>query len=205
VARPKNAPPVPESVDDRSLLTPDATSVVSEATTTDDVMIDADLDRAPVDSVGDAVPDSGGESDSSSAADGRHATKAVKILLVAAVGAFVAVAAIFVANAVGGDTSGGSIPLVVSSPDVVVGALVDAGFDCRGSVVAGNVATCNSTVAVRIFADEAAAQTWVDDILRDPLTNSSVGWVRHGNAVVAAPLGQTPEIADALGAGSKKF
>jgi hypothetical protein len=121
------------------------------------------------------------------------------------VGLVFAAAAIIVASSVGGQDSAVDLPIQVNDPGLVVGALTAAGFRCEGSVVHGDVATCSSTVSVRIFDDAAGAQKWVDRLLSDPLTNSSVGWVRRGNVVVAAPLVTTPQVAVALGPGAQKF
>ena len=91
------------------------------------------------------------------------------------------------------------LPLTVSDPAVVVSALDEGGISCNGSVVSGEVATCNATVAVRVFDTEDAADAWVTDLLHDPLTSSAFGWVQHGNVVVSSPLNAAPDVAAALG------
>lgn len=175
-----------------------------------EVVHDPELDESPlVDPELDAATASAEAAADGAAPSGNEETprpkRSGKIIALVAVGALVASAAVLAANALGGDSSGSDLPLLVESPAVVVNALAEAGLDCRGSAVTGDVATCNTMVAVRIFPDERTAQDWIDEVLKDPMTNSSVGWVRHGNAVVAAPLVATPEIATALGPASKKF
>lgn len=119
---------------------------------------------------------------------------------VAAVVAAVVVAsgAIWVAGSLGEPEAQG-LPQTVSDPAVVLSALDDGGIACNGTVVSGDVATCNATVAVRVFDSEQAADAWITELLRDPLTSSAFGWVQHGNVVVSAPLNAAPEVAAALG------
>jgi hypothetical protein len=71
--------------------------------------------------------------------------------------------------------------------------------------VAGDIATCNSTVAVRLFDSASDAEDWISVLLKDPQTNSAIGWVRHGNVVVAGPLNAAPEVSEALGTGSQIY
>ena len=139
--------------------------------------------------------------------EGQQATSRVglKVLAWVVAAAAIAVATVVLVNAVTGPGQATELPETVTDPAVVVSALSDGGFDCSGAVVQGDVATCNSTIAVRIFTDGKVAQDWVEQLLRDPLTNSSVGWVRSGNVVVAAPLDSTPEIVTALGPQAKLF
>lgn len=119
-----------------------------------------------------------------------------------AVGAIAAVVlaagAIWAAGSLGEPDPQG-LPLTVSDPAVVVSALDEGGISCNGSVVSGEVATCNATVAVRVFDTEDAADAWVTDLLHDPLTSSAFGWVQHGNVVVSSPLNAAPDVAAALG------
>jgi hypothetical protein len=116
----------------------------------------------------------------------------------------VAAAAVWVAGGLGGSTPEG-LPQTVTDPAVVLGALEDGGIACGGAAVSGNVATCNATVAVRVFGTPDEADRWVTDLLRDPMTSSAIGWVTHGNVVVAAPLNGTPEVAAALGPESQIY
>lgn len=110
----------------------------------------------------------------------------------------VASGAIWAAGSLGEPEAEG-LPLTVADPAVVVSALDDGGIACNGSVVSGEVATCNATVAVRVFDSQEAADAWVTDLLRDPMTSSAFGWVQHGNVVVSAPLNAAPDVAAALG------
>ena len=49
------------------------------------------------------------------------------------------------------------------------------------------------------------AEDWVSALLKDPQTSSAIGWVRHGNVVVAGPLNAAPEVSAALGTGSQIY
>jgi hypothetical protein len=121
-----------------------------------------------------------------------------RIVVGAIAAVVVASGAIWAAGSLGEPDPQG-LPLTVSDPAVVVSALDEGGISCSGSVVSGKVATCNATVAVRVFDTGDAADAWVTDLLRDPLTSSAFGWVQHGNVVVSAPLNAAPEVAAALG------
>ena len=165
-------------------------------------VFDPELDLVPADEVsGEEVSD---EDAATSAADKDTAQgrpSKVKILLGATVALVVAAVAVGVAGALGGSDTV-VLPETVSDPAVIINALNDGGVACTGTAVSGQVATCNATVAFRIFDTAEAAETYVKGMLKDPLTSSAIGWVRHGNVVVASPLTSTPEIATALGEGS---
>ena len=147
-----------------------------------------------------------GEADAPEAESQKAASRVgVKVLAWVVAASAIAIAIVVLVNAATGSNQPTQIPETVTDPAVVVSALSEGGFDCSGAVVQGDVATCNSTIAVRIFTDGKVAQDWVEKLLRDPLTNSSIGWVRSGNVVVAAPLDSTPEIVTALGPQAKLF
>lgn len=139
------------------------------------------------------------------ASAGGRLTRTSKRIAVAVAAVAVATAVVLVTNVVSDSSDVVGLPSTVSGPSAVLDALVAAGFDCRGAVVVDEVGTCNSSVAVRVFATSDDAQSWISGLLKDPATNSSIGWVRHGNVVVAAPLVTTPDVAAALGADSEIF
>jgi hypothetical protein len=116
----------------------------------------------------------------------------------------VAAAAVWAAGALGGSGDAG-LPESVSDPAVVITALEDGAIECNGAAISGDVATCNATMAVRLFASPDEAEKWVTALLKSPQTSSAIGWVRHGNVVVAAPLNAAPEVSAALGAGSQIY
>ncbi len=115
-----------------------------------------------------------------------------------------AAGAIWAAGALGGSSDAG-LPEAVSDPTVVIAALEDGGIECNGAAVFGVVATCNATMAVQGLASPDEAEKWVSALLKDPHTSSAIGWVRHGNVVVAAPLNAAPEVSAALGTGSQIY
>lgn len=154
---------------------------------TDESAVDAEL---PSDE-----GDTGADASSDTPAEGRRRGRVV-VLAIAAV--LAASGAIWAAGSLGEPDPQG-LPLAISDPAVVVSALDAGGISCTGSVVSGDVATCNATVAVRVFDSEDAADAWVTDLLDDPLTSSAFGWVQHGNVVVSAPLNAAPDVAAALG------
>jgi hypothetical protein len=148
-----------------------------------------DAQQAPAqDDTADEVPDA---SPAGRRVNGRVVVGAVAALVVAT-------GAIWAAGSLG-DAEPQELSLSISDPAVVVSALDQGGISCSGSVVSGDVATCNATVAVRVFDSEDAADSWVTDLLRDPMTSSAFGWVQHGNVVVSAPLNAAPDVAAALG------
>ena len=172
-------------------------------------VFDPELDQVPAEDL-EAAADVHAESDDSAAtADGndsgsKSGPNKIKILLGATVALVVAAIAVAVAGALGGSDKV-VLPETVGDPAVIINALDDAGIACTSTAVSGQVATCNATVAFRIFDSTAEAQTYVKGMLKDPLTSSAIGWVRHGNVVVASPLTTTPEIASALGEGSQIY
>lgn len=159
-----------------------------------------DATDAAVDASADASADGtddGAEHDAPREAAGGRRRKGR--VVAGALGAVVlAAGAVWAAGALGGDDAEG-LPLHVTDPAMVVTALDDAGFGCTGSAVAGDVATCNSTLAVRVFDSPEAASAWIKELLADPKTSSALGWVQHGNVVVSAPLDASPDVAEALG------
>ncbi len=180
-------------------------------------VLDPDLDQVPaedlpVENLESAELEDAGEPDDVAAPDGKtkKAKKAdgsrnkVKIIVVGAVLVVAAAVAVVVAGALGGSDETG-LPETVGDPAVVLAALNEGGIVCNGSAVSGEVATCNATVAVRVFESSQKAETYVSALVKDPLTSSAIGWVRHGNVVVASPLTTTPEIAVALGQGSQIY
>ncbi len=114
-----------------------------------------------------------------------------------AAAAGLAVAGVVVAGALGADDGPVALPETVRDPAVVLTALEASGFDCTAAAVAGELASCTSTITVRVFPDGTAADAWAQDALAS--ANSSVGWAVRGNVVVAAPLERTREIARVLG------
>lgn len=173
-------------------------------------VLDPDLDRVdePADESASAEhdveddPSEEGPEDGSPQSRSRSKRPWIAAGSVAAVA--LAVGTVWAAGSLGGSPVVG-IPETVGDPVVVLDALGNAGIECTGSAVSGQVATCNSTVAVRVFDGAGEAESYVSALVKDPLTSSAVGWVRHGNVVVAAPLTSTPEIADALGTGSQIY
>jgi hypothetical protein len=165
-----------------------------------DQVADSDLDQA------DSLADEGGPD--AAAPGGADAPKGrpgkLKILVGATVALVVAAVAVAAAGMLGGSDDV-VLPETVSDPAVIIGALNSGGVTCSSTAVSDKVATCNTTVAFRIFDSTDAAKTYVSGMLKDPLTSSAIGWVRHGNVVVAAPLTSTPEIAAALGKGSQIY
>lgn len=170
-----------------------------------DPVIDPELDRAPTGTPEDAdlaeedAP--AGDDEESGLPERRSRGKLVMAALAALV---VAAGAVWAADALGGSGED-ALPESVSDPAVVIEALQDGAIECDGVAVAGDVATCNSTVAVKLFASPIEAEKWVAALLKDPLTSSAIGWVRHGNVVVAAPLNAAPDVSAALGSGSKIY
>ena len=177
-----------------------------------DPVLDPELDRVPpeeheldVPRVGNEVSDDGEaseEGDGSSDKPARTPRSRLKIAAGAVGALVVAAVAVVAAGALGGSEPTG-IPETVGDPVVVLNALNEGGISCTGTAVSGQVATCNATTAVRLFDSPADAKAYVTDLLKDPLTSSAIGWVSHGNTVVAGPLTATPEIAAALGDGSQ--
>ena len=174
-------------------------------------VLDPELDRVPDEERELDAPGVGDEpateAESSDEGDGsgkpaRTPRNRVKIVVGAAAALVVAAVAVAAAGAMGGSEPTG-IPETVGDPVVVLTALNEGGIACTGTAVSGQVATCNATVAVRIFDSPADSKWYVNDLLKDPLTSSAIGWVSHGNTVVAGPLTATPEIAAALGEGSQ--
>jgi hypothetical protein len=127
-----------------------------------------------------------------------------KVVVGAVLALVVAAGAVWAAGVLG-DSGEAGLPESVSDPTVVIAALEDGGIVCNGSAVSGDVATCNATMAVRLFESPGAAEDWISGLLKDPQTNSAIGWVRHGNVVVAAPLNAAPEVSTALGTGSQIY
>lgn len=165
---------------------------------------------APVDaldSIVDAEPqhDPDEPLDDGAVASSPRSRKGLKVTAVALAALLVAATAVVLANSLSGDDPVTALPDVVTSPGTVVEHLQAAGWDCPNVAVVEQVATCSSTVTVRVFTDADGADEWVADVLDDSTTSSAVGWVVHGNAVVAGPLTSTPELAAALGAGSRIF
>jgi hypothetical protein len=170
---------------------------------------DPELDTVAADELASdagASDEADGAADTESAegtASKKHVSK-LKIVVGALSALAVAAVAVVAAGALGGSDATG-LPETVTEPTVVLTALNEGGIACTGSAVSGEVATCNATVAVRVFEGPGAAEAYVSDLLKSPLTSSAIGWVRHGNVVVAAPLTATPEIAAALGEGSQIY
>ena len=165
---------------------------------------------APVDaldSIVDAEPQNDPDEplDDGADASSPRSRKGLKVTAVALAALLVAATAVVLANSLSGDDPVTALPDVVTSPGTVVEHLQAAGWDCPNVAVVEQVATCSSTVTVRVFTDADGADEWVADVLDDSTTSSAVGWVVHGNAVVAGPLTSTPELAAALGAGSRIF
>lgn len=127
-----------------------------------------------------------------------------KLVVGAVIALAVAVAAVLAAGALGGSSASG-LPDNVTDPAVVLTTLEEGGIECSGAAISGQVATCNASVAVRLFESTGEAEGWVSALLKDPLTSSAIGWVRHDNVVVAVPLDAAPEVSAALGSGSQIY
>ena len=184
----------------------DADTAVDSPVEPIEPVLDPELDQVPAEEL-ETVADVDAESGESATEGGHPGSKGhnkVKILLGATIALVVAAVAVVVAGALGGSDKV-VLPETVGDPAVIINALDSAGIACTGTAVSGQVATCNATVAFRIFDSTGEAQTYVKGMLKDPLTSSAIGWVRHGNVVVASPLTATPEIASALGEGSQIY
>lgn len=123
-----------------------------------------------------------------------------RVLLVAgglAAVAGLAVTGVVVAGSLGADDGPVALPQTVRDPAVVLTALEASGFDCSAASVSGELASCTSTITVRVFPDGATADAWAQDALAS--ASSAIGWAVRGNVVVAAPLERTREIARVLG------
>ncbi|MFZ0324432.1 MAG: hypothetical protein WAN48_09910 [Actinomycetes bacterium] len=131
--------------------------------------------------------------------------KGVKVAVTALAALAVAGVVVMGANAMGGSGEVSVLPATVSSPSVVLEHLQSQGWSCPSVAVVDQVATCSSTVTVRVFTDADTADAWVSDVLKAASTSSAVGWVVHGNTVVAGPLTSTPTLADLMGPGSRIF
>jgi hypothetical protein len=175
----------------------------AEAPTPDSVVgpvLDPELDQVTDEPVGESTQD---EDVPDTAAPSRRRGKG-KLAVGAVLALVVAAGAVWAAGALGGSGDAG-LPESVSDPTVVITALEDGGIVCDGSAVSGDVATCNATMAVRVFESPGAAEDWISGLLKDPQTSSAIGWVRHGNVVVAAPLNAAPDVSAALGTGSQIY
>lgn len=172
---------------------------VAEDSALDAPVIDPELDRVTEESVDepDVVDDQDDSEASGRSGKGKLALGAVLALVVAA-------GAVWAAGAIAGSGEAG-LPETVSDPTVVIAALQEGGIECSGTAVAGDVATCNSTVAVRLFDSASDAEDWISTLLKDPQTSSAIGWVRHGNVVVAGPLNGAPDVSAVLGTGSQIY
>ncbi len=191
-----NKPVVDEPVDDEAVEAPSVGSA-----------LDDDLDHVVPDADGvDGVVAEADESSDGAADDAVpvRSRRGLKIVLGSGAALAVAIVAIWAAGWLGGSSQEG-LPQTVSDPAVVLGALEDGGIVCSGAAVSGDVATCNATVAIRVFSTPEAAKSWVTQLLADPSTSSAIGWVTHGNVVVAAPLNATPDVAAALGTESQIY
>jgi hypothetical protein len=175
--------------------------------TTVEPTLDPELDRVPETdetdetdvAVEDAESDSGPEGDAATSGRGRG-----KLVIGAVIALLVAVAAVLAAGALGEESATG-LPDNITDPAVVLTTLEQGGIECSGAAISGQVATCNATVAVRLFESPAEAEDWVSELLKDPLTSSAIGWVRHDNVVVAVPLDAAPDVSAALGKGSQIY
>ena len=162
-------------------------------------VLDPELDQ-----VADDASDETAEADTpDSSTPSRRGGKG-KLAIGAVLALVVAAGAVWAAGVLGGSGESG-LPESVSDPTMVISALEDGGIVCNGAAVSGDVATCNATMAVRVFDSPAAAEDWISVLLKDPQTNSAIGWVRHGNVVVAAPLNAAPDVSAALGTGSQIY
>lgn len=157
--------------------------------------LDPELDRVPVDE--DTEADTEGEAPT-------RRGRGPKVIVGAVLALVIAGGAVWAAGTLGGSSESG-LPQSVSDPAVVLNALEEAGISCTGAAISGDVATCNASIAVRLFASPEEAEAWVDGLLKDPLTSSAIGWVRNGNAVVAAPLNAAPDVAGALGSEARIY
>ncbi len=189
-------PIVDETVDDQAVEASSVEPALDDDLDHVDLALDAVAGDVPeVDESLDGTPDDGGPA---------RSRRGLKVVLWGTLALGMAAVAIWAAGWLGG-SSQESLPLTVSDPSVVLGALEDGGIVCSGAAVSGDVATCNATVAVRVFPSPEAAESWVTTLLSDPLTSSAIGWVAHGNVVVAAPLNATPDVAAALGSESQIY
>lgn len=175
--------------------------------TTVEPTLDPELDRVAepdaaaeaVGSVEDADGDADAEGDAGTPGRGRG-----KIVVGAVVALVVAVVAVLAAGSLGGSSASG-LPDSVTDPAVVLTTLEEGGIECSGAAISGQVATCNASIAVRLFESTGEAEGWVSALLKDPLTSSAIGWVRHDNVVVAVPLDAAPEVSAALGSASQIY
>lgn len=150
--------------------------------------------------IADGETDGDGEVTDGEARTGR---KSGKVLGLVVLGLLLAAGAIYGVSAWSSKSSGVALP-ATDAADVVT-VLSEAGFDCSSTAVVGDVGTCGSTIAVRVFPDDKSATDWVLAALTDPLSSSAVGWVGRGNVIVTAPIAQTPAVAEALGEGARSF
>jgi hypothetical protein len=182
-----------------------ADSLADDAAIGDPVVgpvLDPELDQVAEDtqvSQDDAVEGDNQDASASSRRGGKG-----KLAIGAVLALVVAAGAVWAAGALAGSGEAG-LPESVSDPTVVIAALEEGGIECSGTAVAGDIATCNSTLAVRLFDSAGDAEDWISVLLKDPQTNSAIGWVRHGNVVVAGPLNAAPEVSEALGTGSQIY
>lgn len=175
--------------------------------TTVEPTLDPELDRVPETdetdesdvAAEDAESDSDPEGDAATSGRGRG-----KLVVGALIALVVAVAAVLAAGALGGESATG-LSDNVTDPAVVLTTLEEGGIECSGAAISGQVATCNASVAVRLFESADEAEGWVSALLKDPLTSSAIGWVRHDNVVVAVPLDAAPDVSAALGSGSQIY
>jgi hypothetical protein len=156
--------------------------------------LDPELDRVPLEDT---------EADTEGEAPTRRG-RGPKVIVGAVLALVIAGGAVWAAGTLGGSSESG-LPQSVSDPAVVLNALEEAGISCTGAAISGDVATCNASIAVRLFASPEEAEALVDGLLKDPLTSSAIGWVRNGNAVVAAPLNAAPDVAGALGSEARIY
>ncbi len=188
---------------------------VVEETTDEDVLtettveptLDPELDRVPETDETDETEVAVGHAESEPDPEGDVATSGRgrgKLVIGAVIALVVAVAAVLAAGALGGESATG-LPDNVTDPAVVLTTLEEGGIECSGAAISGQVATCNASVAVRLFESADEAEGWVSALLKDPLTSSAIGWVRHDNVVVAVPLDAAPDVSAALGKGSQIY
>ncbi len=161
-------------------------------------VLDPELDQVTQDPADESAAVDAADADEPSRRGGKG-----KLVVGTVLALVVAAGAVWAAGAMGGGEAG--LPESVSDPTMVISALEDGGIVCGGAAVSGDVATCNATMAVRIFESPSEAEGWISVLLKDPQTNSAIGWVRHGNVVVAAPLNAAPEVSAALGTGSQIY
>jgi hypothetical protein len=174
--------------------------------TTVEPTLDPELDRVPetaeTDETDVAVEDAESDSDPGDAATSGRGRG--KLVIGAVIALLVAVAAVLAAGALGEESATG-LPDNITDPAVVLTTLEQGGIECSGAAISGQVATCNASVAVRLFESADEAEGWVSALLKDPLTSSAIGWVRHDNVVVAVPLDAAPDVSAALGKGSQIY